>query len=364
MKILFLGDLFVGGDLLSCSPHTKFVISEEYYSSDIRVANLEQVISNHAQSASKGIIHAPDKAIDYLKEFGIRYVCLAQNHIHDKFDMGIKDTIKYLDSVGIEFFGAGVDIKSASKPCHVSDDVYVIGACSYNGYPIDVKIASEDCPGVNPIEYKSLCNTIDALPINAKVILMLHWGKEYMRMPQYELISLAKKLLEHDKVKVVIGGHPHIVQGRLSHNKKKAYMSLGNFLFPNFILRDPQVVDYSSSSQKSIKTMTGFYKTKEPVYKIWNRSNRISIGVVFDTMTCRSRYIPFIQDFNNPIVRELHGLSKYMVMLWVSVMSILYTLPEFLYRFIERLNIYFVVIRERFKKRNFQKSQECIRESS
>lgn len=353
MKVLFLGDLFVGGDMLNYPPNSKFIVSKSFDDADLVVANLEQVISDSDKVAEKGVIAAPAKAINYLARLGIDCVCLAQNHIHDKLNTGIADTLTYLQSINMGHFGAGSNLNEAEKPFILRDNYYVIGGCSYNSYPRQVQFATQSNPGVNPINVKRIKEQLVELPDDAQVILFFHWGREYVRFPNSRLIELAKELLSLDKVALVIGGHAHVFQGDLTHNKKKAFLSLGNFLFPNFYMNAPLKIYYPSLPLK-VTTMRGFYGSNNLSYKKWKVVNRISLGVLFNTHTKDTRLIPYFQLDNCPFVKEMSPPYSYIVLFYARLLSIAYTLPTFIYDFVVRINELYDYLSRKIGKTGFK----------
>lgn len=67
-----------------------------------------------------------------------------------------------------------------------------------------------------------------------RVIVSLHWGKEYMYIPSPNQVELARKLIDSG-ADIIIRHHPHVLQGvKLCNNGVIAY-SLGNFIFNTYI---------------------------------------------------------------------------------------------------------------------------------
>lgn len=361
MRVLFLGDLFIGGDMLTYPPDSRFISSKTFVDADIVVANLEQVISDSDSVAEKGIIWAPSKATGYLEKLGINIVCLAQNHIHDKFNVGIKDTISHLQSIDMGFFGAGMNLEEAERPYKMFDNCYIIGGCSYRSYPKNVQFATKTEPGVNPIDINRIKKQITELPPGSKVILFLHWGREYVRFPYQEYLKLAQQLLKIKQVAMIIGGHAHVFQGVLTKNSKKAYMSLGNFLFPNFYMREPMIVHYPVKPIKA-GVMRGYYRAKSVAQKKWKLANRLSYGVLWDSETNESKVIPYLQHAKRPFVKELASIPKATVTSLVSLFSILYQLPTCIYRCLVRLNTYTDYFSRKFGRFVFKLSEKRRRD--
>ncbi len=97
MKVCFTGDLFLGGDIVDSSLG-RYVLSEVYYSSDIRVANLEQPITDTPhRSEGKCTLFSGLRSLRVATGLKLDAVGLANNHIEDKGDMGIVDTLQVVE---------------------------------------------------------------------------------------------------------------------------------------------------------------------------------------------------------------------------------------------------------------------------
>ncbi len=64
------------------------------------------------------------------------------------------------------------------------------------------------------------------------VIVLLHWGQEYSEDPDHGQRAAARRLLAGG-ADLVIGHHPHVLQGLERHEHGLVAYSLGNFLFAN-----------------------------------------------------------------------------------------------------------------------------------
>ena len=81
----------------------------------------------------------------------------------------------------------------------------------------------------NP-EYKEIEKELKSLPKDAFKVLYIHWGNEYINRP-----SSAQKKFAHWLIDIgfdlIIGMHPHVLQGYEEYNGKYIFYSLGNFVF-------------------------------------------------------------------------------------------------------------------------------------
>lgn len=342
MKIIFTGDLFLGGDLLN-KPANSIIESEIFISADKRIVNLEQPISDNEFVVDKCTLYTGSFATKQLKQLNIDAVNLAHNHIQDKEKDGIGETIAHLDNSYISHFGAGKDIFEAKKPYWIDANSCILGYCEFGRpYLKQIQVATDQEPGVNPLRYESIINDLNQLPEGTKAILYFHWGREHVWLPPAYDIELAKKLLEDDRVLLIVGMHCHRVQGYIEHKGKRAYMSLGNFLFPNFYISPPTQIAYPDSLPEKYMITRQYHRVSKLTYKKWRIANRVSLILEYNTKKQNIRHVPVIQEDGDPKVRELTGISKKIVLLWVSLLSKFYKLPYALYNPLENINSFIV----------------------
>lgn len=343
MKIMFTGDVFLGGDLLKYA-QDPFQIVQFSHAQKI-VMNLEQAVSDRPDCEEKSTIYTGSQALDRLVELGVSAVNLAHNHIQDKKPEGILDTVSALKKRGIDCFGAGENITYASLPHWLTGDVCIFGYCEYGKkYLKRVLVAEETSPGVNPLRYEKICADLALhVPEGKKAILYCHWGREHVYFPPLYDIQLAKKLLEHDKVLAVIGMHCHRAQGVLEHNGKYAFMSLGNFLFPNFYIRPPSQIYYPEQQPKKYRITRKYHRVRWITYKMWSRVNRESMIVLYDTDAQTFSYEPVYQRDKEPCVVNLQGWRRKVFLYKVAVLSFVYKqFPEVFYAILSEVNYFFI----------------------
>jgi poly-gamma-glutamate synthesis protein (capsule biosynthesis protein) len=66
------------------------------------------------------------------------------------------------------------------------------------------------------------------------VVVILHWGEEYVHSPSPEQVRIGRSLVDHG-ADIILGAHPHVLQGYEIYNRRLIVYSLGNFIFENFI---------------------------------------------------------------------------------------------------------------------------------
>lgn len=348
MQIIFGGDFFSGGDLLQNPADKDFIQINEFFSADLRIVNLENPISDNEEVEDKSTLYASSLALKHLKAFKIDAVALANNHIQDKKSKGLSDTFKNLYSEDIKFFGAGKNKNEARSPLVFNVDnqkLALLGYCDFNkGYLKDVSLANDTDPGAAPLRYETILEDVEKIKCADRIVLFFHWGREHSWYPPKSDIDMTKKLLKHPKIILIIGTHPHLPQGYIKYNGKYAFMSLGNFLFPNFYIQKPVQIYYPKERVENYDVIRGYHPVSRITYKKWKFLNRISLLVNLDMNGNKIKFFPVIQDDNLPRVSKLQGVSKHMLMCWIFILSQIYKLPYFLYWPLEKTNTFLLRI--------------------
>lgn len=206
--------------------------------SAVAFGNLESPLTKRTfpeadKGPAGGDIHLkgnPDYAF-LLTEAGFDVVSLANNHIMDYGDGGLRDTMHYLDQQEIKYCGAGVDPGAAFAPAEVDLDGYKIHFLAFNGVaPADYNAAAGKA-GTAPLTEDAVVSGIAASSGKANlVVVSLHWGEENMAYPSSEQVRMAHRFVDAG-ADVIVGHHPHVLQGVESYNNGIIAYSLGNFLF-------------------------------------------------------------------------------------------------------------------------------------
>lgn len=304
MKIVFCGDLFLGGDAL----HQEIRIdSDIFHDAAIRVVNLEQAVSDSEHKADKSTLYTSSKVLPWLQKNNIDLINIANNHIQDKGVEGIAETWQHLKSMGAEPFGGGKDITQAQRPVKIDDRLYILGYCDFDRpYLKQVVIADQKNPGVNPLRKEKVLKDLESLPKGARAVLYFHWGIEHVDYPPQENASLARELLKDERVALIIGIHSHRTQGYHKQDGKYAYYGIGNFLFPNFVI-DPPTQCSESSADEAVLVTYQYHSVLKKTYKKWRLINRVSQMVVLNTEDDSVSHIYMKQHRNRPWLKEVKG---------------------------------------------------------
>ncbi|MBN2240942.1 MAG: CapA family protein [Dehalococcoidales bacterium] len=307
--------------MLQEKPQKNLIQVPEFHEADLRIANLENPLSDNQFLADKTVIYAPQNAVDYLKSFNVDGVTIANNHIQDKGEEGILDTIQALKTASISFCGGGENISQARKPMVFSssnEQIAILGYCDYNRPHLQqIYLAGDDTPGVSPLIYQHIIEDVEKIENDvSRIILFFHWGREHTWFPPSSDIKLARSLLKHPRIDLIIGCHAHLPQGYIEYNGKRAFFSLGNFLFPNLYKNPPYHAVYPENPQNyAITTSSG--RVFELTHKRWVKWARRALLISYDTKTNNTNILFTEQDFLKPIVRPIHSFSRLYFFNWV-----------------------------------------------
>ncbi|HUV86558.1 MAG TPA: CapA family protein [bacterium] len=204
----------------------------------IAFGNLESPLTKRAKRAPTkgprgGSIYLkgnPDYAF-ILTEAGFDVLSLANNHIMDYGEQGLSDTIYYLEQEEIEHAGAGPDLAAALAPADVDVDGYVVRFLAFSGVEPREYYAGAAKAGTASLDEGTVVSAISRAKSEANlVVVSLHWGGESMAYPSSEQKRLAHKFVDAG-ADVILGHHPHVIQGVESYEGAVIAYSLGNFLF-------------------------------------------------------------------------------------------------------------------------------------
>jgi poly-gamma-glutamate synthesis protein (capsule biosynthesis protein) len=228
MRLLFVGDVCLANidtETFDVDPQIVQVLA----SADLRIANLESPLTISEEQAPHHPITlkaAPrtSQILDALDVFS-----LANNHILDYGEIGLTDTIKFLGSENKSHFGAGLDEQAALTPLYLDRPERNLAFFGLSRW----YHAGPSKAGTAPDRFRKLEGEIQrAKGDNRFVIACPHWNYEYVDYPSPDSVRLAHRLMDAG-VDLIVGSHPHVVQGYERYQDKLAFYSLGNFVFHN-----------------------------------------------------------------------------------------------------------------------------------
>lgn len=201
---------------------------------DYAIANLEVTLGGEPYTGYPQF-SSPDALVDGLMATGVNVLVTANNHSVDRGGQGIRRTIDVLAAKNLLFTGTFLDSadRALRNPLLLSKNGIRLALLNYtygtNGIPVPSPYL------VNLIDTLSMAIDISktqSLGVD-DIVVFIHWGNEYERLPNKQQQTLAK-WLQGKGVRIIIGSHPHVVQPAeliLSDNDfRMVVYSLGNFV--------------------------------------------------------------------------------------------------------------------------------------
>ncbi|MFA7377551.1 MAG: CapA family protein [Patescibacteria group bacterium] len=198
---------------------------DDYFKkSDIISANLEGAVTNEGKHYAPVNLYDfafPVERLTGLEQRGFNYFTLANNHFLDQGERGVKESRENLAKENFYFSGAPdakiddfsrIDVKIEDKKVALIELSMV-----YNHFSREKAIAL----------LSQTKNEVDLIIVN------IHWGNEYEHLFNRYQQEVGHYLIE-EGADIIIGHHPHVVQGMEIYQGKPIFYSLGNFIFDQY----------------------------------------------------------------------------------------------------------------------------------
>ncbi len=207
---------------------------------DLLVGNLEAAATSGGVRTGKTYTFRFDpQALKSLAASGFSYLSAANNHTFDFGADGFIDTIANIALAGIATSGTGRTSADASRPAvmHVGDtEIHLL---SFAAYPVDrsgfdgrtMARATPDRPGALWLDDEGIAAASRGFSASAFNVALVHGGLEWSSAPTEEQRRRYRDLVRAG-ADLVIGSHPHVLQGLEARDGRLIAYSLGNFLFP------------------------------------------------------------------------------------------------------------------------------------
>ena len=189
-------------------------VRDIFYASDLAILNLEGTLTYATEHMDKEFVfRGPPHFARILSEGAVDVVTIANNHTIDFFERGYRDTRAALSDVGVTYFGNEFNTIVEVNGIKVGLFGFRIwNASQYNRNRI--RAAAEDLR-----------------ERGAQLIIAYHhWGDEHVNMPNYVQRTMGRYTVAAG-ADLVLGAHPHVVQGIEVYRGVNIVYSLANFSF-------------------------------------------------------------------------------------------------------------------------------------
>jgi len=227
-------------------------MAERLAAADITVGNLESTLSQLGPPTQGGDSFGADpRTRDGLLLAGFDVITLANNHLGDYGPQSLVETVRLIRESGIQVTGAGANVAAASTPVVVERDGVRFGFVAFDAIG-ETPAAGPQTPGAyrlrmqprtGPLQQADLdavLGSVRTLATQADVVMVAaHWGTQYTTELVPDQQTVARALVDAG-ADVVLGGHPHWVQGAELRGESLIAYSLGNFVFDMTFMQQTQ----------------------------------------------------------------------------------------------------------------------------
>jgi capsule synthesis protein PGA_cap len=199
---------------------------------DLAIANFENPAPNNFRWHTTGTVFSADpKLIDGLKNAGIDWVSLGNNHIRDAGASGIVQTIANLEKRGIAWSGAGEDLAQARQPAMLDAGGTRVAILAYDTIAKYYAASATRAGSAQMTAAAVKADVAAARKAGADLVIVFpHWGTEYDATPFAGQQRLARSAIDAG-ADMVIGNHAHWAAAMEVYEGKPIWYALGNFVF-------------------------------------------------------------------------------------------------------------------------------------
>ncbi len=194
---------------------------------DIVFGNLEGVLCKAGAAEKKATLRVSPRRAGYLRRAGFTVLNIANNHALDFGSAGLHETLSVLWEQGIRCVGC------VGGPSERGGEIIECRGLrvGFLAYCENTGAGEQERPSINPIDRDLILEQLDDLRQYCDVtVVSLHWGIAYVCYPSPGHVELARDLIVNG-AGLVLGHHPHVVQGLEEFEKGLIVYSLGSFQF-------------------------------------------------------------------------------------------------------------------------------------
>jgi len=187
-------------------------VRDYFVDDDLTIANFEGTLSDDgARQIKQYAFRGEPEYVKILTESSVEAVNLANNHTLDYGEKAFNDTREILSDGDVAHFGMKdytIKVINGIKVGMLGTNA--LNHAGHSAFPQVLEKLKEKDPDI--------------------IIASFHWGEELAKVPNYLQKELAYKAIDNG-VDLVLGHHPHVLQGIEKYKGKYIVYSLGNFCF-------------------------------------------------------------------------------------------------------------------------------------
>lgn len=176
------------------------------------------------------MFYTPSAYVDAMQDVGFNTVSLASNHSLDKGEKGVLNTIKYFKTTNMLYNGMNDSEEMRNNFTIKEKNNITYTMLSYTTKTNGLSTPKGKEYLLNTYDKEQVKKDIEAVRDKVDVLIVaMHWGIEYINMPNDEEKEIAEYLSSLG-VDIIIGNHPHILQPITKIGNTIVMYSLGNFI--------------------------------------------------------------------------------------------------------------------------------------
>ncbi|MDD3284422.1 MAG: AmmeMemoRadiSam system protein B [Patescibacteria group bacterium] len=191
--------------------------------------NLEGAVTDNGNHYSPTVAYDfafDPNLVNKLHDYNFNFFNISNNHITDQGRIGLEETYKNLDKLNFNYSGC------PDKEATNCSKIINIGNCKIGTAGFSMVYGTFDSAKAIE-EIKNLKSNSDIVIVN------VHWGTEYTHINSALQQQIAHSFIDNG-ADMIIGHHPHVVQGMEIYKNKPIFYSLGNFIFDQYFSYDTQ----------------------------------------------------------------------------------------------------------------------------
>ncbi|MDD6730125.1 MAG: CapA family protein [Eggerthellaceae bacterium] len=255
-------------------------------SDQLTVGNCEGTFTTSTDIQEKSFnFKGPTEYTQIFTDGSVEAVSVANNHSHDFGTQGYTDTIDALDAAGIANFGF-------DRTSTYDVDGIKVGLFGIRDLSADTDAQSQMTTAVQKLREEG-CQLL---------VVNFHWGVEGNHTPESSQVDLAHAAIDAG-CDLVIGGHPHVLQGVERYKDRYILYSMGNFCFGGNA--NPKDKNTMMFQQTFVFENGSLVTDADALSKAWVVPCSVS------SVTSRNNYqpTPLTDDAGEAVVKKLNGYS-------------------------------------------------------
>ena len=198
-------------------------IADLFGGGDIVYGNLEAPISEKSEKNGweSGFFRADPGVMKILKNSRFNVLSLANNHIMEHGAQSFRRTEEILEKNGIVPVGIRNETRIIRKKQHT---------IAFSAYSFIEDFAPDSLYNKISSPAQIFEDIRQVRPRADIVVVGIHWGSEFVPLPSPDQVRLGRELIDAG-ADIILGCHPHVLQGYEVYRGRPIIYSMGNFIF-------------------------------------------------------------------------------------------------------------------------------------